>query len=53
MYEYLHDYTRPKNGGKTKLCSTDADSLIVQVKSKEVYAELAKRYLENIRYIKL
>ena len=40
MYEYWYDYTKPKYGGNTKLCYTHADSLIVNVKCENVYADL-------------
>ena len=41
MYEYLHDYIKPKYGNKANLCCTDTDSFIIHVKSEEIYGDLA------------
>ena len=41
MYEYWYDYTKPKHGDMAKLCYTDTNSLIVHVKSDNIYAGLA------------
>ena len=40
MYEYWYDYAKLKYGDKAKVCYTDSDSLIVYVKSEEVYTDL-------------
>ena len=40
MYEYWYDYAKLKYGDKAKGCYTASDSLIVYVKSEEVYTDL-------------
>lgn len=40
MYKYLYDYL--KYGNNVKLCYMDMDSLLLQAKSEEVYADLAE-----------
>ena len=39
--DYWYGCAKPKYGDSAKLCSTDMDSFIVPIKSKEVYANLA------------
>ena len=34
MYEFWHDYVKPKYGEKAKLCYMDTKSFIVYVKNK-------------------
>ena len=41
MYEYWYDYTKPKYGETAKLCYMDTNSLIVHVKSQDIYVPLA------------
>ena len=41
MYGYWYDYTKPKYRDKAKLTYTNMDSIIVHVKSEEVYADLS------------
>ena len=41
MYSYLYNYAKPKYKKKANLCHVDTDSLIVHVKSEEIYADLA------------
>ena len=35
MYEFWHDYMKPKYGEKAKLCYTDTDGFISHSKTKE------------------
>ena len=42
MYEYWYDYIKPKYGDKPKLCCTDTGSLIVDIKSEDIHADLAR-----------
>ena len=41
MYEYWYDYTKSKYGETAKLCYMDTNSLIVHVKSQDIYVPLA------------
>ena len=36
MYEFWHDYVKPKCGKNAKLCHMDTDSLIVYVKTDDI-----------------
>ena len=41
MHEYWYGYIKPKYVNKRKLCYTDTDSSIVNIKQEDVYADLA------------
>ena len=41
MYEFWHDYVKPKYGEKAKLCYMDTDSFIVHVKTSDIYIDIA------------
>ena len=40
MFEYWYDYTKQKFGDKAKLSCRNTNSLVVYVKSEEVYADI-------------
>ena len=42
MYEFWHDYVKPKYGEKTKLCSMDTESFIVYIKTNGIYKDIAE-----------
>ena len=42
MYETLYDYIKPKYGKNTNLFYIDIDSFIVQVKTDNIYKDIAK-----------
>ena len=42
MYEFWHDYVKPKYGENAKLCYMDTDRFIVYIKTEEIYADIAK-----------
>ena len=42
MYEFWHDYVKPKYGEKTKLCSMDTESFIVYIKTNDIYKDIAE-----------
>ena len=42
MYERWYDYVKPKYGKNSKLCYMDTDSLIVHVKTDDIYKDIAK-----------
>ena len=42
MYEFWYDYLKPKYGEKAKLCYMDTDSLIVYVKTDDIYKDISE-----------
>ena len=42
MYDFSHDYVKPKYGEKVKLCYMDRDSFIVFTKTDDVYTDIAE-----------
>ena len=42
MYEIWYDYVKPKYGEKVKLCYMDTDSLIVYIKTDDMYKDIAE-----------
>ena len=41
MYEFWYDYMKPKYGDDVKLCYTDTDSFIINIKAKDFYKDIA------------
>ena len=41
MYEFWYDYVKPKYGENAELCYMDAGSLIVYVKTDNIYKDIA------------
>ena len=37
MYEFWYDYMKPQYGNKVKLCYTDTDSFIINIKTNDFY----------------
>ena len=42
MYEFWYDYVKPKYGENAKLCYMDTDSLLVHVKTEDIYKDIAE-----------
>ena len=42
IYEFWYDYVKPKYGENAKLCYMDTDSFIVQVKTDDIYEDIAE-----------
>ena len=40
MYEFWHDYIKPKYGQKPKLCYMDTDSFTMHIKTKNFYGDI-------------
>ena len=40
MYEFHYDYMLPKYGDNVKLCFTDTDSLLYEVKTNDIYENM-------------
>ena len=41
IYEFWHDYIKPRYGDKAKLCCTDTDSFIVHIITEDFYKGIA------------
>ena len=41
MYEFWYDYMKPKYGNKIKLCYTDTDRFIINIKTNDFYEDIA------------
>ena len=42
MYEFSYDYVKKKYGDMVKLCYRDTDSLIMNIKTKDFYKDIAR-----------
>ena len=42
MYEFWHDYVKPKFDEKAKLCYVDTPSFIVYIKTDDIYKDIAE-----------
>ena len=47
MYEFWYDYMKRKYGDMVKLCFTDTDSLVMNIKTKDFYKDIAKDVEES------
>ena len=41
MYEFWYDYMKPKYNDNVKLCYTDTDSFIINIKTNDFYEDIA------------
>ena len=41
MHEFWHEYIKPKYQYNAKLCYMDTDSLIIHIKTEDVYEDIA------------
>ena len=42
MYEFWYDYVKKKYGDMVKLCYMDTDNLIMNIKTKDFYKDIAQ-----------
>ena len=42
MHKFWYDYVKGKYGEKVKLCYMDTGSLIVYIKTEQIYVDIAK-----------
>ena len=47
MYEFWYDYVKKKYGDMVKLCYMDTDSLIMNIKTKDFYKDIAQNVEER------
>ena len=55
IYEFWYDYVNPKYGGKAKLCYTDTDSLIINIKTEYFFENISndvERWFDTSSYDK-
>ena len=41
MYKFWYDYISPKYGDRAKLCYTDTDSFIINIKTKDFFEDIS------------
>ena len=41
MYEFWHDYTKPKYQNNVELCYMDTNSFIIYIKTEDSYEDIA------------
>ena len=44
MYEFWYDYIKPMYNDKAKLCYTDADRLVIHIKTDDFYKDISNYY---------
>ena len=42
MYEFWHDYVKKKYGNKVRLCYTDTDSFVINIKTSDSYKDISQ-----------
>ena len=47
MYVFWYDYVKSKYGNKVKLCYTDTDSLVMNIKTNDFYKDIAQEVQER------
>ena len=55
MYEFWYDYSNPKYGDKVKLCYTDTDSFIINIKTEDFFEDISndvERWFDTSNYDK-
>ena len=55
MYEFWYDYIGPKYGDKSKLCYTDTDSFIINIKTEDFFEDISndvERWFDTTNYDK-
>ena len=55
MYEFWYDYINPKYGDRAKLCYTDTDSYIINIKTEDFFEDISnddERWFDTSNYKK-
>ena len=55
MYKFWYDYIGPKYGDKAKLCNTDTDSFIINIKTEDFFEDISndvERWFDTSNYDK-
>ena len=56
MYEFWYDYIKPKCEDKARLCYTDTDSFVINIKAEDFYKDIAndvKKWYDTSNYDKI
>ena len=53
MYEFWYDYINPKYGDNVKLCYTDTDSFIINIKTEYFFEDISNDGLIHLTMIKM
>ena len=53
MYEFWYDYINPKYGDKVKLCYTDTDSFIINIKTEYFFEDISNDGLIHLTMMKM
>ena len=53
MYEFWYDYINPKYGDKVKLCYTDTDSFIINIKTEYFFEDISNNGLIHLTMMKM
>ena len=49
IYEFWHNYMKPKDNDNAKLCYMDTDSFIMHVKTEDFYKDIANDVEKTIK----
>ena len=49
MYEFWHDYVKPKYGENAKLCYINTESFIVSIKTEDICVDPANKLKQNLK----
>ena len=55
MYKFWYDYISPKYGDRVKLCYTDTDSFIINIKTEDFFEDISndvKKWFDTSNYDK-
>ena len=55
MYDFWYDYIKPKYGNKARVCYTDTDSFVINIKTEDFYNDIAsdvEKWLDTSNYDK-
>ena len=53
MYEFWYDYINPKYGDNVKLCYTDTDSFIINIKTEYFFEDISNDGLIHLTMMKM
>ena len=51
MYKFWYDYIKPKYGDRAKLCYTDTNSFVIDIKTKDFFGRYFQQCWEMVWYV--